>query len=115
MTPDERLDHVIQRFRDTDIPDGPPPDIVAQTLMALQHENLKTPTPTRLRRLRTMPAPIRVAAALLFAAGIIGIPNVLTSNPNSPGVVFAAVVAQVKAARTVSYTLRVGENTEPMR
>lgn len=115
MTPDERLDQVIQGFRDADIPDGPPPEVVAQTLAALQRENLKVSTPTPFRRLQTMSVPIRIAAALLLAAGIIGIPNVLTSNRTSPGVVFAAVVAQVKAARTVSYTLRVGEKGEPIK
>jgi Predicted periplasmic protein (DUF2092) len=115
MTPDQRLDQDLLTLRDTDVPEGPPAEIVSRTLAALQRDRgaHSAPVQTFIKRLSTMPTFVRFAAAILLAAGIIGIPTVFTTNPGGPGVVFADVIEQIRAARTVSYTMRVGDDPKP--
>src|SRR5437764_572906 len=115
MTPDDRLDRDLHALRDSEVPEGPPAEIVSRTLAALHGKRSNTPLHSLLMRVRPRPAFARFAAALLLVAGIIGIPSVLTSNPGGPGVFFADAVEHVRAARTVTYTMRIGDDPNPFR
>jgi hypothetical protein len=115
MTPDDRLDQDLLTLRDSDVPDGPPPEIVSRTLTALYGEDSRAPHHSLIKRIRNMPTLIRFAATLLLAAGMIVIPFVLTSNPRGPGAALAAVIEHIRAARTVTYTMRIGDEPKPYR
>jgi outer membrane lipoprotein-sorting protein len=115
MTPDDRLDQDLRTLRDSDVPDGPPPKLVARTLTALNREGSRTPHYSFIQRIRTMPTFVQFAAALLLAAGLIFIPFALSPNPRGPGAAFAAVIERVRAARSVTYTMRIGDDPKPCR
>lgn len=115
MIPDDQLDQVILAFRDGDVPDGPPPEIASRTVVALQREGAKPALSPLLERIRSMPPFIRIAAALLVAAGATGFVSVLTSGGKGPGVAFADALEQVRAARTITYTMRIGDDPKPFR
>lgn len=110
MLPDERLDQALRAFRDSDLPDGPPPEVVSRTLAALQHEATRPSRPSLLERIRTMPPLVRIAAALLVAAGATGVLSIMTSDRKGPGVAFAGALEHVRAARTLTYTMRIGDD-----
>src|SRR5690242_10989925 len=107
MMPDERLDQVVDAFREDDIPDGPPSEVVAETLAFLHRERLNSSPTSLLERIKTMPTFFRVAAAVLVATSVTGVVSVMTSNRNGPGVAFAEVIERVRATRTVTYTMRI--------
>jgi outer membrane lipoprotein-sorting protein len=113
MTPDDRLDQDLCTLRDSDVPDGPPPEIVSRTLAVLHREDSRDPHLSLIKRIRTMPTLVRFAALLLLAAGMIVIPFALSPNPRGPGAAFAAVIEHIRAARTVTYTMRIGDDTKP--
>ncbi|AGA28879.1 LolA family protein [Singulisphaera acidiphila] len=115
MMPDDQLDQILLTFRDVDIPDGPPPEIVSRTLADLQRE---APGPRLFslhERIRTMPPIVRIAAALLIAAGTTGIVSVMTSGQKGPGIAFADAIEHVRAAHTITYTMRIGDDPTPFR
>jgi outer membrane lipoprotein-sorting protein len=62
-----------------------------------------------------MPPIVRIAAALLVAAGTTGLVSVMTSGQKGPGVAFADVLEHVQAARTITYTMRIGDDPTPFR
>ncbi|WP_435016152.1 LolA family protein [Tundrisphaera sp. TA3] len=111
--PDERFDRILAEFRDRDTPDGPPADVVARTLAALRNEPDRRPKPTLAERIRTMPPFLRIAAGLLAAAAITGLVAIETSS-RGPRAAFAQAIEQVRAARTMTYTMRIGD-LEPIR
>ena len=117
MNLDDRLDQALHDFRDADIPDGPPPEVLSQTLAALRLiDGAKPPHSSHLlNRMGTMPSFARIAAGLLIAAGSIGLLSLLTPDRKGPGVAFADVLKQVQAARTMSYTMRFGDDPTPYR
>src|SRR4051794_11065017 len=115
MMSDERLDQVLHAFRHGDVPDEPPPEVVSRTLAALQHEGSRPLLPSLFERIRTMPPFVRIAAAVLVAAGATGILSVVTSDRKGPGVAFADVLEHVRAARTMTYTMRIGNDPNPYR
>src|SRR4051794_24116557 len=115
MMPDDRLDQVLLTLRDADIPDGPPPAIVSRTLANLQREAPKPRLFSLYERIRTMPPIVRIAAALLVAAGTTGIVSVMTAGQKGPGVAFADALEHVRAARTITYTMRIGDDPTPFR
>src|SRR5438128_6005063 len=113
MMPDDRLDQALLAFRDSDVPDGPPPEIVSRTLAALQREGSKPRLSSLFERIRTMPPFVRIAAALLVAVGAAGILSVMTSDRKGSGVAFADVLEHVRAAPTMTYTMRIGDDPKP--
>jgi hypothetical protein len=113
MMPDDRLDQVLRAFRDGDVPDGPPPEVVSRTLAALQREGSRRPLSPLFERIRTMPPFVRIAAALLVAAGATGLLSVMTSDRKGSGVAFADVLEHVRAARTMTFTMRIGDDPQP--
>lgn len=62
-----------------------------------------------------MPLLAKSAAALVLALGLTGLPSMLLPSRISAGAVFANVIEQVKAARTVTYTMRIGDDTRPYK
>jgi hypothetical protein len=113
MMPDDRLDDVLRAFRDGDVPDGPRPEIVSRTLAALQREGPRPRLSALFERFRTMPQFVRIAAALLVAAGATAILSVMTSDRKGSGVAFADVLEHVRAARTMTYTMWIGDDPKP--
>jgi outer membrane lipoprotein-sorting protein len=115
MTPDDRLDQALVALRDLDIPDGPPPEIVSRALADLQRESSRPWLFSLYERIRTMPPIVRIAAALLIAAGTTGLVSFMNSGRKGPGVAFADAVEHVRAARTITYTMRIGDDPIPFR
>jgi hypothetical protein len=115
MTQDDRLDQGLRALHDCDVPDGPPSEIVSRTLASLQRKGFGPLLPSFLERFTTMPPLARFAAVLLLAAGIAGTLTIMTSGRRGPGVAFADVVENVRAARTVTYTMRIGDDPKPFR
>ncbi len=116
MRPDDRLDQALRAFRDVDVPDGPPSEILSRTLAALQRGGSRPSLASlALERFQTMPPILRIAAALLVAAGTTGLVSVMTSSQKGPGVAFADALVHVQAARTITYTLRIGDDPKPYR
>src|SRR4051812_40956055 len=112
MMPDRRLEEILLTFRDLDIPDGPPPEVVSRTLAGLRREPPKTLFFFLPERIRTMPLFFRIAAAVVVSTGIL---SVLTSDRKGPGVALADVLEHVRAARTMTYTMRIGDAPDVFR
>src|SRR5262245_25511338 len=110
MTPDERLDQQLRSLRDGEILDGPPPEVVSRTLAALHHESSRQPSLSLWERFRSMPPLVRYAAAVVVAATATGLVSLATLGPKGPGVAFADALEQVRAARTVTYHMQIGDD-----
>src|SRR6476661_7859097 len=115
MIPDDQLDTLLLSFRDSHIPDGPPPEIVSRTLADLRRDAPKPSHSPLYEKIRTMPPIVRIAAAVLFVAGTTGILNLTTWGQKGPGIAFANAVEHVRAARTIRYTMRIGDDPTPFR
>ena len=115
MIPDDRIDQALHAFRDHDLPDGPPPDVVSRTLAAL-HRNGPNPAARSLfGRIKTMPSFVRIAAVLLAAAIATGFLTVMNTGRKGPGVAFADALEHVRDARTMTYSSRTGDAAQAFR
>ncbi len=97
----DRLARALAALRQAPVPDGPSPEALARTLAAVEAAASSTKTPFFPRR-RAMFAGLKIAAALLAAAGGV----VLVTNPFPAGaaVTFAEVAGKIQKAHTLAYT-----------
>ncbi len=116
MIPDDRLDPILLDFRDGAVPDGPPPDVASRTLAALRAGRSRRARPSPLERIAMMPPLLlKIAAGLLVAAGTTGLLGFFNAGPKDANAAFAEALEHVKAARSVAYTMRVGDDPNPFR
>lgn len=115
MIADDRFEQALRAFRDADDAGEPSPALVSRTLAALRRDDLQPRALSLFERIKNMPPLFRIAAALLIAAGVTGILSVVNSDKMGSRVAFADVIERVRDARTITYTMRIGEGTEPFR
>jgi hypothetical protein len=103
--PDEdRLDRAVGALRGAAVPDGPPEELVADTLAALRRAGGGRPgSQTFFSRMKTMKSLSRIAAGVLLAVGLAVLGAVLLPTPT---VAFADVVGRVSGARSLMYKVR---------
>jgi hypothetical protein len=105
------LDEAAQALRDLPVPAGPPEATLQQVLSAGEGLKITPPTKNITERLRTMQSITKIAAALLIAAGIVGIVAVFTVG-NGASIAFADVVKPILTARTVVFNAIAGKPGE---
>jgi hypothetical protein len=99
-TGDALVDRLTARLRDVPVPDGPDPRTLAETISALRAAALNQPP--KQRKFLTMKTLVRFAIAASLAA--IAVAAVFTLWDRNT-LVFAKVVDQVKAAKSVKFKL----------
>src|SRR4051812_15739057 len=97
---DDRLDRALAAMRDAPIADGPPEELVADTLAALRKAADEQRPQTFFSRMMTMKTIPRVAAGLLVAVGL----AVLATVVFRPSVSFAQVFNKIAEAKTMTFT-----------
>ena len=112
-SPDDPIIHAASALRQTPVPPGPSAEIVSRTLTAVEAKN-RSETNTLSRR-KLMTTSIKIAAAILVAAG--GLVYFTLAPPARATAAFAEMAQKLSKAHTLSYrtTTETPDVKEPMK
>jgi outer membrane lipoprotein-sorting protein len=96
--PNDRLDRSLNALRNSPIPDGPSPEVVADTLAALRNAADQSHS-LKIRRFTSMKFITRFAASILLACGLAAVLFVSLRS----SVALADIVKKVREAKSVSF------------